>query len=382
MILALTAQQKADQASFKAFVDEHIAPNADRHDREEALPQGLIQKLAQQHFLVPTLPREAGGANMDLLTYGLLTEEIGRGCASVRNLLGVSGMVAHAILKWGSQAQKKKWLPRLASGDLMAAFALTEPRVGSDAGHITTTATPSGNTYDLHGCKKWISFGQTADLFLVFAQCDGKPAAFLVERNTPGLSVKPISGLLGLRASMLAELHLEGCHIPQENLLGTVGAGFAWVASSALDYGRYSTACGCVGLAQACLDACRWYTQERRQFGAFLKDHQLIQRMMTDMIANISAGRLLCYQAGYLRNSGDPDAIEATLIAKYFTSTITSQIATDAVQIHGANGCSEDYPVQRYLRDAKIMEIIEGTTQIHQMKIAEFAYSGFHAERR
>lgn len=373
MLLALTAQHKADQASFKAFVDDYIAPNAARYDRQEALPLALIQQLAQQRYLVATLPREAGGAAMDALTYGLLTEEIGRGCASVRNLLGVSGMVAHAILRWGSQAQKTQWLPRLGSGDLMAAFALTEPQVGSDARQITTTATPAGNTYILHGCKKWISFGQIATLFLVFAQCEGKPAAFLVERHTPALSVQPISGLLGLRASMLAELHLDGCHIPQENLLGTVGAGFAWVASSALDYGRYSTACGCVGLAQACLDACLGYTQERRQFGVLLKEHQLIQRLLTNMIANVSAGRLLCYHAGYLRQSGDPDAIRTTLMAKYFTSTNLAQIASDAVQMHGANGCSDDYAVQRYFRDAKIMEIIEGTTQIHQMKIAELA---------
>jgi len=367
MILELTAQQKADQASFKAFVDDYIAPNAGRYDREEALPLALIQQLAQQRYLVATLPREAGGAGMDALTYGLLTEEIGRGCASVRNLLGVSGMVAHAILRWGSQAQKKKWLPRLGSGDLIAAFALTEPQAGSDAVHLATTATPAGHRYVLHGDKKWISFGQTADLFLVFAQCDGKPTAFLVERNTPALSVKPLSGLLGLRASMLAELRLDGCQIPQENLVGTVGAGFAWVASYALDYGRYSTACGCVGLAQACLDACLCYTHERRQFGVLLKEHQLIQRMMTNMIADVSAGRLLCYQAGYLRQSGDPDAIRTTLIAKYFTSTRLAQIASDAVQIHGANGCSDAYAVPRYLRDAKIMEIIEGTTQIHQI---------------
>jgi alkylation response protein AidB-like acyl-CoA dehydrogenase len=382
MILALTAQQKADQASFRAFVDDYIAPNADRYEREETLPSALIQKLAQQRYLVATLPREAGGAGMDAFTYGLLTEEIGRGCASVRNLLGVSGMVAHAIMRWGSRAQKEKWLPQLGSGDLIAAFALTEPHVGSDAGHIETTATLAGNMYVLHGCKKWISFGQAAHLFLVFAHCDGKPTAFLVERHTPALAVKPISGLLGLRASMLAELHLDGCQIPRENLVGTVGAGFAWVASSALDHGRYSTACGCVGLAQACLDACHCYTQERRQFGVFLKDHQLIQRMMTNMIANVSAGRLLCYQAGYLRQSGDPDAIQATLIAKYFTSTILSQIASDAVQIHGANGCSDDYSVQRYLRDAKIMEIIEGTTQIHQLKIAEYASTGLQRDRR
>ncbi len=371
MRLELTAEQKENQKHFRDFVDTHIAPHADHYDQEEALPAGLIQNLAQQRYLVATLPREAGGADMDMMTYGLLSEEIGRGCASVRNLLAVQGMVAHAISRWGTQAQKQQWLPRIGSGEAIGAFALTEPNIGSDAGSVETTATHSGNAYILSGHKKWISFGQSADVFLVFAQYQGAPAAFLVQRNTPGLSIKPTSGLLGLRASMLAELHLDACQIPQEQMVGKAGMGFSWVASFSLDYGRYSTACGCVGLAQACLDASLHYTHERRQFGTALKDHQLIQQMMTHMVANVAAARLLCYQAGYLRDASDPDAIRATLIAKYFASTLVPQIASNAVQIHGANGCSTDYPIQRYLRDAKIMEIIEGTTQIHELKVAE-----------
>lgn len=373
VILSLTAEQQADQAVFKAFVDDHIVPNADRWDRDQALQTEVIQKLAAQRYLIATLPREAGGSGMDAFTYGLFTEEIGRGCASIRNLLGVSGMVAHAILRWGNKTQKERWLHRLGSGELTGAFALTEPQVGTDAAHITTTATLSGNTYLIEGCKKWISFGQTADIFLVIAQCEGKPTAFLVERNTPGLSVRALQGLLGLRASRLAELQFDKCSVPTENLIGAIGSGFAWVASFALDYGRYSTACGCVGLAQACLDASRLYTQQRSQFGVLLKDHQLIQRMITNMVANIAAGRLLCWQAAHFRDLGDPDAIRSTLIAKYFTSTMLGQITSDAVQVHGANGCSEDHSVQRYFRDAKVMEIIEGTTQIHQVKIAGFA---------
>ncbi len=372
----LTAQQEADQATFRAFVDDHIVPNADRYDCEEALPPELIHKLAGQGYLIATLPREAGGLGMDAFTYGLFTEEIGRGCGSVRNLLGVSGMVAHAILRWGNKAQKERWLHRLGAGDLTGAFALTEPEIGSDAAHIAMTAELAGKAYVLSGRKKWISFGQTAGLFLVIAQCEGQPTAFVVERNTPGLSVHPLRGLLGLRASKLAELHFDNCSIPSENLIGAVGSGFAWVASFALDYGRYSTACGCVGLAQACLDASRLYAQERRQFGVLLKDHQLVQRMITNMVANVTAGRLLCWQAGHLRDHGDPDAVRTTLIAKYFTSTMLAQISSDAVQVHGASGCSEDYSVQRYFRDAKVMEIIEGTTQIHQVKLAAMPDAG------
>ena len=180
--------------------------------------------------------------------------------------------------------------------------------------------------------------------------------------------------MLGTRASMLAELYLNDCHIPKENLVGGRGFGLATVATSALDIGRYSVACGCVGIAQACLEASLHYTSERKQFGSYLKDHQLIQRMITEMITNVKAARLLCYQAGYLKEIGDPNTIMETWVAKYFASTIAVKAANDAVQIHGANGCSNDYPVQRYLRDAKIMEIIEGSTQLQQMTIAGYGY--------
>jgi alkylation response protein AidB-like acyl-CoA dehydrogenase len=185
--------------------------------------------------------------------------------------------------------------------------------------------------------------------------------------------MKPILGMLGVRASMLAELHLDGCRVPQENLVGREGFGFSHVASSVLDHGRYSVAWGCVGIGQACLEASVRYASERKQFGAVLIDHQLIQQMITEMITNIKAARLLCYQAGYLRDLGDPRAIMETSIAKYFASTMVTHLTSDAVQIHGANGCSSEFPVQRYLRDAKIMEIIEGTTQMQQITISKYA---------
>jgi hypothetical protein len=176
---------------------------------------------------------------------------------------------------------------------------------------------------------------------------------------------------------MLAELHLDDCRIPQENLVCRQGFGFSHVASSALDYGRYSVAWGCVGIAQACLEACIQYTSQRKQFGVYLREHQLIRQMIADMVANVKAARLLCYQAGYLKDISDPKSIMETSIAKYFASTIATKVASDAVQIHGGNGCSSEYPVQRYFRDAKIMEIIEGSTQIQQITIAEYGYQEY-----
>lgn len=374
--LELTPQQKAAQAAFKAFADEEIAPYADRFYREECIPPELIKKMVQRGYWAATLPQTFGGSGMDMLTYGLLTEEIGRGSADVRNLIGVQGMVSSAILKWGSKEQKERWLPRMASGETVAAFALTEPEVGSDAKSLETTATLAGDYFVLNGRKKWISFGQNAGLFLVFAQCEGRVTAFLVERTSPGFTTKPITDLFGLRASMLAELYFDECRIPKENLVGRIGFGLSYVAAYGLSHGRYSTAWGCVGLAQACLEACIQYTSERKQFGVYLKEHQLIQQMIAKMIANVTAARLLCCRAGYLLDSSDQEAVMAISIAKYFASTIAFKAAGDAVQIHGANGCGPDYPVQRYLRDAKVLEIVEGSTQIQELLIARYAYGG------
>jgi len=377
MKIELTPQQQEIKSEFRAFVDQEIIPCANRYDREEHTPPELIKKLAQKGYLGAVLPKANGGREMDAITYGILNEEIGRGCSSLRSLLTVHNMVSQALLKWGNNSQKEYWLSQLASGETIAAFALSEPNVGSDAKSIETTATISGNSYVLNGQKKWITYGQIADVFLVFAQWEGKPSAFLVEKDSPGLSVVPIHGMLGTRASMLAELHFNNCLIPQENLVCRQGFGFSHVASSALDAGRYSVGWGCIGIAQACLEACIQYTSERKQFDLYLKDHQLIRQMISEAIANIKAARLLCYQAGYLKDTGDPKSIVETSIAKYFASTMATKVANDAVQIHGGNGCSSEYSVQRYLRDAKIMEIIEGSTQIQQITIAESGYQEY-----
>src|SRR5579875_82350 len=374
MKIELTPEQKQAQAAFRAFVEEEIIPVADQNDREEYTPPGLIEKIAQQGFLGALTPPEYGGSGMDMITFGLLNEELGRGCSSMRSLMTVHSMVSHALLRWGNKQQKARWLPDLASGTVLGAFGLSEPDAGSDAKSIETTARLDGDYYVLNGIKKWTTYGQIADLFLIFAQCDGKVSAFLVDKDAPGFSRRPIKGMLGTRASMLAELRLHDCRIPRENLLGGKGFGLASVATSALDIGRYSVAWGCVGIAQACLEASLKYTSVRRQFDAYLKEHQLIQHMITDMITNVKAARLLCCKAGYLKESGDPETIMETWIAKYFASTIAARAANDAVQIHGANGCSEEYSVQRYLRDSRVMEIIEGSTQIQQSTIARYGY--------
>jgi glutaryl-CoA dehydrogenase (non-decarboxylating) len=375
MQIKLTSRQRADLERYTAFVHEHILPYADDWDRAEHTPRDIIARLAAQGYLGAIVPASRGGSGSDMISFGLLHGAIGRGCSSIRSLLTVHSMVAYVIDKWGSRQHKEQLLPRLLAGELIGAFGLSEPAAGSDAASIQTTAVATGERFVLNGHKKWTTYGQIADLFLIYATCEGKHAAFLLERDTPGLEVMPLHGILGTRASMLAEIRLRDCEIPRTNRIGGQGFGLL-VATSALDIGRYSVAWGSVGIMEACLAASLAYSRSRVQFGVPIKDHQLIQQMIANMRVNLEAARLLCYQAGFLKDSGDPDTVMKTWIAKYFAATHAMQAANDAVQIHGANGCSPDYPVQRYFRDAKIMEIIEGSNQLQQITIANDAYSG------
>jgi len=379
--LELTAEQRAVRDEARAFVTAEVAPHADRWDREEAVPGELIDQLRARGYLGSLLPAELGGRGLDMISYGLLTEEIGRGCSSVRSLLTVHDMAVRAIERFGDPAAKERFLPALARGAILGAFALSEPNAGSDANSVETTAVSEGDGggWVLTGRKKWTTFGQIADLFLVFARVESaggyQPTVFLLERDTPGLTVRPLRGITGTRASLLAELEIEGCRIPAAHRVGRIGSGVSHVASYTLEQGRYSVACGAVGLGQACLDASFAYATERHQFGVPLIRHQLVSAMITDMIVGVRAARLLCLRAGWLRASRDPAAGAETMAAKYFASVMAAKAANDAVQIHGANGCSEEFPVGRYLRDAKVLEIIEGSTQIQQISIPRFPFA-------
>jgi alkylation response protein AidB-like acyl-CoA dehydrogenase len=264
-------------------------------------------------------------------------------------------------------------LPRLARGQCIAAFALTEPDCGSDARSIETRAERRGDEFVITGTKKWVTFGQVADLFLVIASSENGAVALLMERDTPGLEIRPLQGLLGTRASLLAELRLSGCRVPARNLVGVPGFGITAVALSALELGRYSVAWGCAGILRACREASLSYATQRQQFGKYLSEHQLVRRMLTDMIVDSQAARALCIEAGRALDDAAPEATVAVLAAKYFASRAAVRAALNAVQIHGANGCSAEYPVARYLRDAKVMEIIEGSNEMHQIMISHDA---------
>jgi hypothetical protein len=378
MKMELTSQQAEMKEEFETFFGENLAPVAGQYDREEWIPKTKIEEIAARGYLGANIDEKNGGRGWDSITTGLLFESVGMASCSLLSILTVHGMVGQALQKWGDTEQQSFLLPKLADGSILGAFALSEPNIGSDAKNIETVASQSNDkTFVLNGKKKWISFGQMADLFIIITQCEGKPTAFLVEKERPGFAIKPIKGMSGFKSAMLAELNLINVEIPESNLIGRIGSGFTHVAGTALDFGRYSIAWGAIGLAQACMEASLNYSSSRKQGGRYLKDHQLIQEMVAEMITGIKAARLLCLETGYLKDTGDPDSIMNAAMAKYFASQISFRSAKDAVQIHGANGCCEDYPVARYLRDAKIIEIIEGSNQIQQTIIAKYGYQGY-----
>jgi hypothetical protein len=361
------------RAEVQSFADEHVRPHAFDIDRDERLPTPLIGELRAAGYLGSRLDPSVGGKGLDLVSYGLLHRELGKACSSTRSLLTVHDMVGACVARLGTEAARQEWLPKLATGGALAAFALTEPAAGSDASAVSTTATPDGDDYVLDGGKRWISFAQLADVFLVVARIgeDGPTCGFLVPQGSTGLTMSPMRGLLGLRGSMLGELRLEACRVPAAALLGSAGMPDGVVTATALQLGRFGVAWGCVGIVDACWDESSRHAEEREQFGAKLAEHHLVQRMLTEMATNGRAALLLCLDAASAVESHSPRAVEATLMAKYFASRAASSAAADAVQLQGALGCSDGSPVERYFRDARVMEVIEGSTQIQQIAIAQ-----------
>jgi alkylation response protein AidB-like acyl-CoA dehydrogenase len=371
------SKKSFDQKEMEDFVTRYILPNALDHDRKEKISPEVIEKMAQRGFLGAIVSEQFSGLGMDMLTFGLLNFEFGKACTAARSLITVQSMVARVFEKWGTEAQKEQWLKSLATGEKIAGFALTEPESGSDASNIQTRIDEQRSSFKINGCKKWISFGQRANLFLTFGQLKGQLCCLVVERNTPGLTITPMSGILGARGSMLAQLSFDNCEVPKTSMVGSPGFGLHPVGFTALDIGRYSIAWGAVGMAQACLEASVRYVQSRKQFGKFLSEHQLIQAMITSMIVDVKAGRLLCESAGKHKSENDPRAAREMLAAKYYAAGMVVRVTGRAVEIHGANGYSREYIVERFYRDAKIMETIEGSNQMMQIMIAKYGYHDY-----
>ncbi|MER5646783.1 acyl-CoA dehydrogenase family protein [Streptosporangium sp. NPDC002524] len=369
-VVSAGAGPVTDRSSARAFVDTHVVPYADAYDRSGHVPEELLRRVAEAGLWAPFLPPGSGGIGMDMVTLGEVHEEVGRGCSSLRSLLTVHTMLSWTVQRWGTPEQRERWSEALGRGDALGAFCLSEPGAGSDAAGIATTATQAGGGWVINGVKKWTTGGQRADVFLVFARTATSIGAFLVPRETPGVEVRPIDDMLGTRASMLAEISFTDVVLGPDALLGPSGFTAGMVLTSTLDLGRYSVAAGSLGIVQACLEASVSYAAAREVGGRPLAELPLIQAKLSDMVTDARAARLLIAEAGRLKDAGESATIMATWVAKYFASTAAARHASEAVQIHGANGCAPGSPVARFYRDAKVMEIIEGSNEVQRITIA------------
>ncbi|MEU6174711.1 acyl-CoA dehydrogenase family protein [Streptantibioticus parmotrematis] len=373
MDLGLSEEQAAVRRLARDFVEREIAPHVIAWDRAESVDRSIVEKLGAVGFLGLTIPEEYGGSGGDHLSYCLVTEELGRGDSSVRGIVSVSlGLVAKSIAHWGSEEQKREWLPRLCSGEAVGCFGLTEPGTGSDAANLTTKAVRDGDDYVIDGAKMFITNGTWADVVLLFARTGPEPghkgvSAFLVPTDTPGLERRVIHGKLGLRGQATAELALDGVRVPASAMIAPEGKGFS-VAMSALAKGRMSVAAGCVGIAQACLDAAVAYAGEREQFGAPIAGRQLVQELLSDIAVDVDAARLLTWRVADHIERGLPFATESS-VAKLYASEAAVRCANNALQVFGGYGYIDEYPVGKLLRDARVMTLYEGTSQIHKLLI-------------
>jgi butyryl-CoA dehydrogenase len=375
--LELSDEQRLIQETARDFVDNEVVPRARESDRAQRFDRELARRLGDMGYLGAPVAEEYGGRDLDYVTYGVIVEEVGRGDSAMRTVVSVqTSLVCGSIERWGTEEQKRSWLPRLCSGDALGCFALTEPDTGSDAAALRTRAEKVDGGWRISGQKMWISLGNFAEVALVFAQTNPSQkhrglACFLVPTESPGFDPQEIHGKLGLRASDTAAISLDDVEVPDEALLGEVGDGFK-VAMSALDSGRYSVAAGCVGICQGCVDASVSYATERRQFGVPIARFQLVQELIAEMVVKRDAARMLVRRAGALKDVGRPNTTE-TSIAKLYATEAAVECANAAIQVHGGSGYVDDHPVERYLRDARVTTLYEGTSQIQKLIIGREA---------
>jgi hypothetical protein len=383
MDFELTDEQQMIRETARAFTENEIVDRARENDRNERFDVELVQKIAAQGYLGAIVPRDYGGAGLDYLTYGVIVEEIGRGDSAMRTVISVqTSLVCSAILRWGTEEQKQRYLPKLCSGEWLGCFGLTEPDTGSDAANQRTRAKRTERGWVINGAKMWISLGNHAKVAMIFAQTDPEKghrglACFLVEtEGNDGYQPQEIHHKMGLRASDTASISLLDCEVPEDAMLGEIGDGFK-VAMTSLDSGRYSVAAGCVGICQGCVEESVKYAKERQQFGRPIASFQLVQAMIADMKVETDAARMLVYRAGYLKDAGKPSTTE-TSIAKLYATEAAVKCANTAIQVHGGSGYVDDHPVERYFRDVRVTTLYEGTSQIQKLIIGR-ALTGINA---
>ncbi|HEX4437877.1 MAG TPA: acyl-CoA dehydrogenase family protein [Solirubrobacteraceae bacterium] len=373
MDFELTDEQRLIKATAREFTDNEIVIQSRENARNHHFDLEMVKKVADQGYLGAVVPQEYGGAGLDYLSYGLIVEEIGRGDSAIRTVISVqTSLVCSGLVRWGTEEQKQKYLPKLCSGEWLGCFGLTEPDTGSDAANQRTRATKTENGWKLNGSKMWISMANYAKVALIFAQTDPSLgtkglACFIVDTDQPGYSAQTIEHKMGLHGSDTGSISLEDVEVSDEDMLGGVGDGFK-VAMSNLDSGRYSVAAGCVGICQGCVEESVKYSKEREQFGKPIASFQLVQAMIADMVVKTEASRMLVYRAGWLKDKGLPNTLE-TSVAKLHATEASLECANMAIQVHGGAGYVDDHPVERYLRDARVTTIYEGTSQIQKLII-------------
>ncbi|SKB09148.1 MULTISPECIES: acyl-CoA dehydrogenase family protein [Aeromicrobium] len=382
MDLSLNEDQRSFRALARDFLDKEVVPYRAEWDRVESVDTAIIPKLGDIGFLGLTIPEEYGGIGGDYVTYVLAMEELGRADSAIRGIVSVSmGLCGKSVLQFGTEEQKQRWLPGIASGRELGCFGLTEPDHGSDAGNLKTRAVREGDDWVINGSKIFITNGTWADVALVFARTGGPGAkgvsAFLVPTDTPGFEATEVKGKLGLRGQATAALSFDDVRVPADALLGEEGQGFR-IAMTALDKGRVGIAASCVGIVQGCLEATVEYTTAREQFGKPIASYQMVQDMIAEMSVDADAARLLTWRAADLIERGERFSVEASK-AKLFASEAAVKAANLAIQAFGGYGYVDEYPVQKYMRDARVMTLYEGTSQIQKLIIgrAETGISAF-----
>ncbi|OZM57106.1 butyryl-CoA dehydrogenase [Lottiidibacillus patelloidae] len=385
MKFTLSDEQQMVKKMVRKFVDEHINPHIQTWDRQGYFSTEVLKKLGELHLMGVCIPKKYGGAGMDYNTLAIVCDELERGDTAFRTAVSVhTALNSMTLLQWGNEEQKMKYLVPQSKGEKIGAFGLTEPNAGSDVAAIETSAQLNDDHYVINGSKTWISLCDIADHFLIFAYTDKSKkhrgiSCFIVERDFPGVSSKAIKGKLGIRAGNTGEVILDNVKVPKENLVGEEGEGFK-IAMSALDNGRFTVAAGACGQINACLEASLAYCHERETFGKKIGEHQLVQQMIAKMVVSLENSRLLVYKAGELKNEGKRNTKETSL-AKWYACDAAFDAAVDAVQIHGAYGYSDEYPVERFLRNAKAPVIYEGTREIHTIMQAEYAL-GYRQDKK
>jgi alkylation response protein AidB-like acyl-CoA dehydrogenase len=379
---SLTDEQELIREAARDFAQKEIRPVATDNDHEGKFDLDIVKGLAGMGFLGPIFPEEYGGRGIDYRTYGLIVEQIGMVDAAARTVISVTtSLCGVPIMKFGTEEQKQKYLPGIADGTALACFGLTEPDTGSDAANQKTRATKTENGWSISGTKMWISLGNYAKVALIFCQTDPELgykglACFLVPTDTPGFTTQKINHKLGMHASDVAEISLDAVEVPDDAMLGEIGQGFK-IAMTALESGRFSVGSGALGICAGSVECSVEYAKEREQFGKKIGQFQMVQDMIAQMVVKTDASRLLLWRAAYLKDTGQPNTTE-TSIAKLYATESAIECANLAIQVHGGSGYVDDFPPARYLRDARVLTLYEGTSQVQKLIIGR-AYTGLNA---